>query len=282
MEKDSFLKLLKVINSCMKRKRLISFVAWIVTSFLILTIGASCQKQSSPVVQANANLLVSAAASLKDAIEEVNPLYRQTKLNVNVSYNFGASGALQQQIENGAPTDIFVSAAQKQMDALESKNLIIKDTRRNLLTNRLVLIVPKNSSGITDFAQLIDSKVKKIAIGEPRSVPVGQYAEEVFKNLGIFKQIQPKFVLANNVRQVLSAVESGNADAGIVYITDAKTSNQIKLVATAAENLHSKIVYPIAVLKNSKNVAAAREYVQFLSSNQAKTVFEKYGFVMVQ
>lgn len=275
-------QLLRVIKGFMKRKRFILFVVWIVTSFLLLTIGVSCQKQSSPVVQANANLLISAAASLKDALEEIKPLYRQTKLNVNVSYNFGASGALQQQIENGAPADIFVSAAQKQMDLLESKNLLIKDTRRNLLTNRLVLIVPKNSSGITDFTQLIDSKVKKIAIGEPRSVPVGQYAEEVFNNLGILKQIQSKFVLANNVRQVLSAVESGNADAGVVYITDAKTSNQVKLVATAAENLHSKIIYPIAVLKNSKNVSSAKEYVQFLSSAPAKTIFEKYGFVIVQ
>lgn len=266
----------------MKRKRIISFVAWTVTTLLILTVGVSCQNQSSPTAQANANLLISAAVSLKDALEEVKPLYQPTKSNINISYNFGASGALQQQIENGAPTDIFVSAAQKQMNALESKNLIIKDTRSNLLTNRLVLIVPKNSSGITDFNQLINSNVKKIAIGEPRSVPVGQYAEEVFKNLGILEQVKPKFVLANNVRQVLSAVESGNADAGIVYATDAKTSNQIKVVARSAENLHSKIVYPIAVLKNSKNVAAAKDYVQFLSSNSAKTIFEKYGFVIAR
>jgi molybdate transport system substrate-binding protein len=189
---------------------------------------------------------------------------------------------LQQQIENGAPADIFVSAAQKQMDALESKNLILKDTRRNLLTNRLVLIVPKTSSSITDFTQLTGSNIKKIAIGEPKSVPVGQYAEEVFTNLGILEQIRPKLVLGNNVRQVLAAVESGNADAGVVYTTDAKTSNQVKVVATVAENLHSKIVYPVAVLKTSKNASAAREYVDFLSNNQAKTVFEKYGFGTVQ
>jgi molybdate transport system substrate-binding protein len=266
----------------MKRKRFVSLIAWIITTAIILTFGVSCQKQSSSVVQANANLLISAAASLKDALEEIKPLYQRHKFNINVSYNFGASGALQQQIENGARADIFVSAAQKQMNILESNNLIIKDTRRNLLTNRLVLIVPKNSSGITDFTQLIDPKVKKIAIGEPRSVPVGEYAAEVFNKLGIFQQIKPKLVLANNVRQVVSAVASGNADAGVVYATDAKISNQIKLVATAAENLHSKIIYPIAVLKNSKNVAAAREYVQFLSSTSAKTIFDKYGFVVAQ
>ena len=265
-----------------KRRRIFSFIAWIVATVITLTVGLSCNNQSPSVVQANANLLVSAAASLKDALEEVKPLYRQTKSNVNVAYNFGASGALQQQIENGAPADIFVSAAQKQMDALESKNLILNDTRRNLLTNRLVLIVPKNSSSITDFTQLTDSNVKKIAIGEPKSVPVGQYAEEVFTNLGILEQVRPKLVLGNNVRQVLAAVESGNADAGVVYTTDAKTSNKVKVVATAAENLHSQIIYPVAVLKTSKNASAAREYVEFLSDTQAKTVFEKYGFGTVQ
>ena len=266
----------------MKRRRIFAFIAWIVATLIILTVAVSCNNQSPSVVHANANLLVSAAASLKDALEEVKPIYRQSKSNVNVAYNFGASGALQQQIENGAPADIFVSAAQKQMDALESKNLILKDTRRNLLTNRLVLIVPKTASSITDFTQLTGSNIKKIAIGEPKSVSVGQYAEEVFTNLGILEQIRPKLVLGNNVRQVLAAVESGNADAGVVYTTDAKTSNQVKVVATVAENLHSKIVYPVAVLTTSKNPSAAREYVDFLSNNQAKTVFEKYGFGTVQ
>ena len=266
----------------LRRRRIFPFIAWIVATVIILTVGVSCNNQSPSVVQANANLLVSAAASLKDALEEIKPLYRQTKSNVEVAYNFGASGALQQQIENGAPADIFVSAAQKQMDALESKNLILKDTRHNLLTNRLVLIVSKNSSSINDFTQLTDSKVKKIAIGEPKSVPVGQYTEEVLTNLEILEQVRPKLVLGNNVRQVLAAVESGNADAGVVYTTDAKTSNKVKVVATAAENLHSQIIYPVAVLTNSKNASAARAYVQFLSNNQAKTVFEKYGFGTVQ
>lgn len=266
----------------MKKRRNLSFIAWLVATVIILTVGVSCNNQSSSVVQTNANLLVSAAASLKDALEEVKPLYLQTKSNVNITYNFGASGALQQQIENGAPADIFVSAAQKQMDALQSKNLILKDTRHNLLTNRIVLIVPNNSSSISDFTQLTNSNVKRIAIGESKSVPVGQYTEEIFTNLGILEQVRPKLVLGNNVRQVLAAVESGNADAGVVYTTDAKTSNKVKVVATAAENLHSKIVYPVAVLKNSKNASIARNYVKFLSNNQAKSVFEKYGFGTVK
>jgi molybdate transport system substrate-binding protein len=263
----------------MKRRQIFAFICGIVATF-ILAAGLRLFTPSPVVAQANTRLLVSAAISLKDALEEVKPLYQRTKPNINITYNFGASGALQQQIENGAPVDIFVSAAQKQMDALASKALVLTDTRRNLLTNSLVLIVPKNSSGITSFRQLTDSKVKKIALGEPRSVPAGQYAEEVFKNLGILEQVRPKFVLGNNVRQVLTFVESGNADAGVVYTTDAKTSKQVKEVATAAENSHSPIVYPVAVLKSSKNSSAAKEYVQFLFDNQAKAVFQKYGFGM--
>lgn len=261
-------------------RRFLAFVALIVVSTIILTGGTLFLKHSFVEAQSNTKLLVSAAASLQNSLEEIKPLY-QKRHNISLNYNFGASGALQQQIENGAPVDVFISAAQKQMDALDSKGLIITDTRRNLLKNRLVLIVP-NSSGITDFKQLTEPQVKKIAIGEPKSVPVGQYAEEVLKKLGILEQIRSKFVLGNNVRQVLAAVESGNADAGIVYTTDAKTSKQVKAVATAAENLHSPIVYPIAVLKSSKNISAAKEYVQFLSGSQVRKVFEKYGFLIAE
>ena len=257
-------------------RHFLKFLALIVLTTIILSGRALFLKQPSVEAQSNTKLLVSAAASLQNSLEEIKPLY-QKKQNINLNYNFGASGALQQQIENGAPVDVFISAAKKQMDALESKGLILTGTRRNLLKNRLVLIVP-NSSNITNFKQLTDSQVKRIAIGEPKSVPAGQYAEEVLKNLGILSQIRPKFVLGNNVRQVLAAVESGNADAGIVYTTDAKTSQQVKVVATAAENLHSPIVYPIAVLKSSKNSSAAKEYVQFLAGSQVRKVFDKYGF----
>lgn len=260
-------------------KRFLTFVALIVVTAIILSGGAIFFKQPSVEAQSNSKLLVSAAASLKDSLQEIKPLYQKKQQAIN--YNFAASGALQQQIENGAPVDVFISAAEKQMNALESKGLILTDTRRNLLTNRLVLIVPNNSSNIT-FKQLTEPQVKRIAIGEPRSVPAGQYAQEVFTKLNILDQVKPKLVLGNNVRQVLAFVESGNADAGVVYLTDAKTSKQVKVAATAAEELHSPIVYPIAVLEGSKNIPAAKEYVQFLSSSQATRVFEKYGFGIAQ
>jgi molybdate transport system substrate-binding protein len=164
------------------------------------------------------------------------------------------------------------------MDALQQKNLLVADTRRNLLTNRLVLVVPANASGSTNLKSLTDIRVKRIAIGDPRSVPAGQYAEEALSNAGVWKQLKPKYVLASNVRQVLQFVETGNADAGLVYLTDAKTTNRVKIAQTIPSNLHSPIVYPIAVLKNSRNQTASRNFVQFLLSGSAKQVFKKYGF----
>ncbi|MBD0313883.1 MAG: molybdate ABC transporter substrate-binding protein, partial [Microcoleus sp. T3-bin5] len=188
----------------------------------------------------------------------------------------------QQQIEQGAPVDVFISAAKKQVDALEQKGLLLPGSRTNLANNRLVLIVAQDVVGITSFYNLTDSKIKKIAIGEPKSVPVGQYAQEMLSKLGLWQQVLPKLVLGNNVRQVLTFVESGNVDAGIVYATDAKASPKVAVGATAAANLHSPIVYPLAVIKRSRNPAAAKAFVEFLAGERAKIVFLKYGFGMVR
>lgn len=258
----------------MQRRHFFKIIFLALATFTIAIVPSFIQQPIQ--AQPSANLLVSAAASLKDSLEEIKSVYQTSNPNINLNYNFGGSGALQRQIENGAGVDVFISAGKKQMDALQSKQLIFDDTRRDLLTNRLVLIVPNNSN-ITSFKQLIP-QAQKIAVGEPRSVPVGQYTQEVFKNLGILEQIKSKLVLTNNVRQVLAAVENGNANAGVVYITDAKTSKQVKVVETAPENLHSPIIYPVAVLKDSKNISAAKQYIQFLSGKQARAIFEKYGF----
>ncbi len=169
----------------MNRRQIFAFIG-IAVAGLLLAVGLPLVTPSSVVAQSNTNLLVSAAASMKDALEEVKPIYQQSKPNVNISYNFGASGALQQQIEQGAPADIFISAAKKQVDALEQKGLLVPGTRVNLANNRLVLIVPKDVVGISSFYNLTDTKINKIAIGEPRSVPAGQYGEQVLKKLGIF------------------------------------------------------------------------------------------------
>lgn len=265
----------------MKSRQILTFLGIAIAS-LLLAIGWPLVTPSPVLAQSNANILISAAASLKEAMEEIKPLYQQSKPNVNITYNFGASGALQQQIEQGAPADIFISAGKKQVDALEQKGLLVSGTRTNLANNRLVLIVPKNVVGVSSFYNLTDAKIKKIAIGEPRSVPAGQYGEQVLKKLGIFNKVKSKLVLANNVRQVLAVVESGNADAGLVYATDAKISDKVKVVVAADDKYHSPIVYPMAVIKRSKNVAASKELVQFLSGSQAKAVLKRYGFIVAK
>ncbi|MEX0269770.1 molybdate ABC transporter substrate-binding protein [Leptolyngbyaceae cyanobacterium UHCC 1019] len=258
-------------------KRRLSFI-FIVGMALAIALTVSRFNQSVAIAQASSRLVVSAAASLTDALQEISLLYNQTQPNVTLRYNFASSGALQQQIENGAPADIFIAAAEKQMDALQQKNLIETGSSRNLLTNRLVLVVPKTSTGVTNLQSLKDTRVKRIAIGNPRSVPAGQYSEEALKKQGLWNSLQPKFVLANTVRQVLQFIESGNVQAGLVYATDAKTSNKVKVVQVIPANLHTPIVYPIAVVKRSKNQTAARAFIQFLSSSKAKKIFQKYGF----
>ncbi len=266
-------------NSVMKRRQLIAFVSIAVAS-LLLSVGLRLFDPSPVIAQSKANLLISAAASLKDAMEEIKTVYQQSKPNVNLTYNFGASGALQQQIEQGAPADVFISAGKKQIDALEQKGLLVPGSRANLANNSLVLVVPSNSTAVSNFNNLTDAKVKKIAIGEPRSVPAGQYGEEVLQKLNLWQQVKPKVVYANNVRQVLASVESGNADAGLVYATDAKISDKVKVAVVADDKSHAPIVYPMAVLKSSKNVDAAKEFVKFLSGDSAQAVLKKYGFIV--
>jgi len=248
---------------------------WISAAILFLLL-ASCSRPTSTVTP---SLTISAAASLKDAIAEIQQLYTQQQ-PVTITNNFGASGSLQQQMEQGAPVDIFISAATIQMDALQQKGLIITDTRKNILSNQVVLIAPKNSNLVSNFKDLTSAGLQKIALGEPKSVPAGKYAQEVLTFYNIFNQIKPKIIYAKDVRQVLTYVETGNVDAGIVYLTDAKVSD-VKIVAIAPANSHSPVVYPVAVIKASKSINAAKKFVQFLSSKLASNVFNKYGFTKV-
>ena len=226
-------------------------------------------------------LTVSAAVSLKDALAEIQTNYAKVKPNVKLVFNLGASGSLQKQIEQGAPADIFISAAPKQMDELDTKNLINKATRKNLVENKLVLIVPQDSKlALAKFEDLLKPEVKQISIGEPSVVPAGQYAQEVLQKLNIWDKVKAKAVLAKDVRTVLTYVETGNVDAGIVYKTDAASSKKIKIAATAPEGSHAPIIYPVAVLSGTKQSKAAEEFLAYLSGPEGKTVLEKYGFVM--
>lgn len=256
-----------------------SALAWVSVILASLFGGSGCRGWVAPTVQPQTTLLISAAASLRDALRAIAPQFAQKYPQIRVNYNFGASGALQRQIEQGAPADVFISAAAKPMDALERANLLLPGSRRHLLRNRLVLIVPRTSPlQLNQFEKLADPQVKRIAVGEFRTVPAGQYAQEVLQHLGILAQVQPKLVFGNNVRSVLAAVETGNADAGIVYATDAKISAKVRIGATAPKQSHSPIVYPMAILQNSKPLDAAKAYAAFLQGAQAKSVFSQFGF----
>lgn len=230
------------------------------------------------LAQSSNELTISAAGSLIAVLEEIKPVYEQQNSQTTLVYNFGSSGSLQQQIEQGAPADVFFSAAARQMDALESKNLIIAETRRDLLSNDLVLITPKNTNTITNFTDLTKPEIQNIAIGDPASVPAGQHSEEIMTFYGILEQVKDKLVYGRNVSQILNFVETGNVDAGIVFLTDSKNSDQVQVVATAPPESHSPVIYPIAVLKTSQQPELAQKFINFLASSEAQAIFTKYGF----
>ena len=243
---------------------------------IIFALGTGFATRPAP---RQANLTISAAISMKGSLDEVQRDFTAANPSIVVACNYGASGTLQQQIEQGAPVDVYLSASPKQMDALEKEGLLLPGTRKNLLRNEVVLIVPKDSrSRVSSFQDLARSDVKQIALGEPTTVPAGEYAKEVLTYLGIYEVVKSKAVLAKDVRQVLTYVETGNVDAGIVYSTDAASSSRVKVVATAPEKSHAPAIYPVAVIKNSKEPAAARAFEDFLFGAQARATFQKYGF----
>lgn len=242
--------------------------------FIICLFFSACATQNSSTV-----ITVSAAASLQDVLEAITPSFITAHPNIAVSYNFGSSGALQQQIEQGAPADVFISAATAQMDALAAKGLIVPASRQTLVTNRLVLIVPSASTlNITQLEQLATAKISHFAIGEFRSVPAGQYAEEALKNSGLLEPLQSKFVFGNSDRSVLAAVESGNADVGIVYATDAALSKRVRITMSIPPSAHSPILYPVAAIKKTEQLEAAQSFIQFLTTESAQKIFEDFGF----
>ena len=228
------------------------------------------------------SITIAAAASLTDATKELATIYNTYYPNVELTFTYGSSGALQTQIEEGAPVDVFMSAAQKQMNALNDKGLLSEGTRKDLLKNSIVLIVPNNSKlSIKSFNDVTDSSVKMIALGDVASVPAGQYAQEVFTSLGIWDAVNAKANFGTDVRQVLTWVESGDADCGVVYSTDAAVAD-VKVIATADEKTHTPVVYPVAVIESSKELSLSKQFLGFLSSAEASAVFEKFGFVTVK
>jgi len=226
-------------------------------------------------------LNVFAAASLTEALNEIAVLYKTAKPEVTLSFNFNSSGTLQTQIENGAEADLFLSAGQRQMDALAG-TYIDNATRRDLLVNSVVLIVPNGSNkGISSFADCLTSRVSLMALGNS-DVPVGQYSQEIFEFMNGWDIVRAKASLGSNVKEVLSQVETGSVDCGVVYSTDAATSNGVTVVADAPAGSHQPVVYPAAVVKSSPNALAAKAFLDFLSTPQAVAVFERIGFTVIR
>ncbi|MEH7549435.1 molybdate ABC transporter substrate-binding protein [Neobacillus vireti] len=227
--------------------------------------------------QEKVELTVSAAASLQDALNDIKADFEKEHTNITLNFNFGASGALQQQISQGAPVDLFFSAAEDKFQKLVQNGLIEKKNGTDLVGNDLVLVVPKGSNkGIKTFEDL--TKADKLALGTPESVPAGQYGKETLDKLNVWKAIEGKIVYAKDVRQVLTYVETNNVDAGIVYKTDALTSQKVEIVATAKENTHDPIIYPVGVIKNSTHLKEAQLFYNYLQNDKTMKTLEKYGF----
>ncbi|MDB6070530.1 MAG: modA [Verrucomicrobiales bacterium] len=227
------------------------------------------------------SLRVSAAASLAEVLGEIDAAFTQ-ETGTKVQLNLGASSLLARQIEEGAPVDLFISADEARMDGLEKQGLIDPATRRPLLSNSLTVVVPADSALVLNtISDLVQPGIRRIATGDPNTVPVGIYAKEHLQNLKIWTQLQPRIIAMENVRSALAAVESGNADAGIVYKTDAAISKKVKIACEVPAAEGPRIIYPVAVLKSSKNPLSSRAYVEFLRSASARESFGKFGFVLL-
>ena len=223
----------------------------------------------------------SVAVSMKDVVEELGKGFMASRPGVTLRYNFGSSGELQKQIEAGAPVDLFISAAQRQMDELEKQKLIVADSRKVFAKNVLTVIKPADSKiDISKPADLLEARVGKIVVGNPKTVPAGQYAEESLKALKLWDPLQPKLVFSENVRQALDYVARGEVDAGFVYTTDAATRGaQVKEAFRAPEDTYRPVLYPAAIVAASKHVAIAQVYLDLLLSREGQAVLARYGFL---
>ncbi len=243
----------------------------IVLSFVCLFVGCSDDE-----------LVIFGAMSLTDALTEVSQRFGAAR-NVKVYCNFAGSSTLQRQIEKGAPADVFISASSKQIDALQREGLLYEGSRRAILSNRLVLVAPVNSSfSMTDVGVLSQGSIRRIAIGEPNSVPAGIYGREALTHLGVWDAVQPKLIPSADVRSTLAYVESGEVDVGIVYQTDAGFSKKVRIIYQFPDSSHTPIVYPAAVLRNTGRKAMAQAFLDYLQTTEVAAIFEKHGFSVVK
>lgn len=245
----------------------------VICGFLLLLTACS----SSPEKVKTTTIHISAAASLKDTMDEVKPLFEKEYPTIKLTFDFGGSGQIRERVESGAPIDGVLLASKKDTDTLLSQDLAERD--QEFAGNQLVLIEPKNADKETNknLEQLLDSP-DKIAIGDPESVPAGAYAKQTLENLQLYDVEKPKLVFATDVRQVLSYVEAGNADAGFVYQTDALLSKKVQVAAKIDNQLHDPIAYYSALVSDSEHKTEATKFLDYMNKASAQKILEKYGF----
>ena len=261
------------------KKRNISLLFMIIASLLIVTACSNDAKnEKTENKKEPIRILVAAAASMESSLNEIIDIFEEEYNWITVEVTYDSSGKLQTQIEEGLGADVFLSAAMKQMNALKEQELIDPDSVIELLENKLVLIIPVvGEGGVRGFNSILDAET--IAIGDPASVPAGQYAEEIFKNMNIYDDVLGKASLGTNVTQVLNWVSEGSADAGIVYSTDAALADGVRVIEEAPEGtLDTKVIYPTGIVSSSENKEEAKLFIEYLQTENGAMVFEAFGF----
>lgn len=243
-----------------------------------LFVSAACLIASASI--SSAQVTVFAAASLTDSLKQLGEAFEKSG-GEKVVFNFAASGQLARQIEAGAPADLFISADEARADALSAKGLLVPESRRSLLGNTLVIVAALENTNIHAASDLTNAAVKRIALGELKSVPCGTYAQAYFAKAGLWTAIEPKAIYCESVRAVLATVESGNVDAGVVYKSDTKISKAVKIVREVPAAEGPKITYPAALVKGSAHADGATKFFAFLQTKEAAEVFKKFGFIIL-
>ena len=244
----------------------------------------SCARKDSPsAAGSEGEIVVAAAISLQDAFQKIAQLY-QERTGDKVGFSFGASGELARQIEAGAPVDVFASAGEREMDGLESKGLVETGTRADFARNSLAIVVPAGSKlGLRAVGDLARPAVKRISVGNPKTVPAGMYAQQLLEHARLWEKLEPRLVFAENVRQVLDYVERDEVSAGIVYATDVGIAHgRVQTAVNAPDGTYGPILYPIAKIQGSPHQGAAREFVRFVLSPEGQGALHKFGFLPVK
>ena len=248
--------------------------------FLIVAI-TGCQVQIDRLkADSQGEIVIGAAASLQDVISQIKPLYKQQYPQQSLTITFASSGTIQRQIAQGAPIDVFISADRTKIDSLEQQNLLISSSIQNLANNQIALVTGSSFLRIDTFTDLLTNEIQTVAMGEPNTVPGGQYAQEVLNHYNI--EITKKTVYGKDIRQVLNYVATQNVDVGLVYLTDAwSRQEEIQIIETAPLAAHSPINYAIAITKTSQNPELASQFLDFLFTTPAQEILQQQGFLVL-